>query len=162
MVSGPLALLYFLLSFLGGGRAAALIGDKVRTVEWGDFPFICLFPPLGHPAWPGWLGLRPGWMAQRGERMDKWTDGQTDGQTKEQTDGWMDGWMDGWTDGWTNGRKISPFYRTLCPIGAAAQKKRGEGWRERRNEERIGHMKQVLEEKKLGNDSGKSKMVKSA
>ena len=35
-------------------------------------------------------------MAQRGER----------------TDGRM--------DGWTNGRKISPFYRTLSPIGAAA------------------------------------------
>ena len=28
--------------------------------------------------------------------------------------------MDGWTDEWTYGRKISPFYRTLSPIGAAA------------------------------------------
>merc|ERR1712168_1711118 len=48
------------------------------------------------PGWlglrPGWLGLRPGWMAQRGER----TDGQTDRQ------------------------KISPFYRTSSPNGAAA------------------------------------------
>ena len=43
----------------------------------------------------GWLGLRPGWMAQRGG-------------------------MDGRTDELTNGRKISPFYRTLSPIGAAA------------------------------------------
>ena len=30
------------------------------------------------------------------------------------------GRTDGWTDGRTNGRKISPFYRTLSPIGAAA------------------------------------------
>ena len=29
MVSGSLALLYFLLVFMGGGRAAAPIGDKV-------------------------------------------------------------------------------------------------------------------------------------
>ena len=32
-------------------------------------------------------------------------------------DGWMDGRMD---DGRTDGRKISPFYRTSSPIGAAA------------------------------------------
>ena len=30
--------------------------------------------------------------------------------------------MDGQTDGWTDGRNFSPFYRTLSPIGAAAQK----------------------------------------
>ena len=40
---------------------------------------------------PGWLGLRPSWMVQRGE-----------------------------TNEWTNKQKISPFYRTLTPIGAAA------------------------------------------
>ena len=45
---------------------------------------------------PGWLGLRPGWMAQRGGR----TDGRTYGRTYV--------------------RKISPFYRTSSPIGAAA------------------------------------------
>ena len=28
--------------------------------------------------------------------------------------------MDGWADGQMNKRKISPFYRTLSPIGAAA------------------------------------------
>ena len=28
--------------------------------------------------------------------------------------------MDGRTDGWTDGQKISPFYRTSSPIGAAA------------------------------------------
>ena len=43
-----------------------------------------------------WLGLRSGWMAQKGE------------------------WTDGWTNEQTNGWKISPFYRTLSPIGAAA------------------------------------------
>ena len=41
----------------------------------------------------GGLGLRPGWMSQRG-------DGRADGRTDE--------------------RKISPFYRTLSPIGDAA------------------------------------------
>ena len=45
---------------------------------------------------PGWLGLRPGWIAQRG-------------------DGWMYICM--------YIRKISPFYRTSSPIGAAAQKR---------------------------------------
>ena len=61
--------------------------------------------------------------------MDRWTDGLTDGWT----DGWMDGWTDRWTDGRTDGQtdrwmdgqtdgwKISPFYRTSSPIGAAAQ-----------------------------------------
>ena len=48
----------------------------------------------------GWLGLRLGWMAQRGER----TDGHTNKRTNERTDE----------------RKISPFYRTSSPIGAAA------------------------------------------
>ena len=57
------------------------------------------------PGWlglrPGWLGLRPGWLAQRG---DEWTYRHTDVQMY----------------GCTDVRKISPFYRTLCPIGAAA------------------------------------------
>ena len=61
------------------------------------------------PAWlalrPDWLGLRPAWLAlgpSRGGRMY----GRTDVRTY----------------GWTDGRKISPFYRTSSPIGAAAQK----------------------------------------
>ena len=41
---------------------------------------------------PGWLGLKPGWMAQRGGRTDKRT----------------------------NVQKISPFYKALSPIRAAA------------------------------------------
>ena len=41
---------------------------------------------------PSWLGLKPGWMAKRGERTDR------------RTNIW----------------KISPFYRTSSLIGAAA------------------------------------------
>ena len=41
MVSGSLALLYFLVGFHGGRQGSG-------------------------PDRPGWLGLRPGWMAQRG------------------------------------------------------------------------------------------------
>ena len=37
-------------------------------------------------------------------------------------DGRMDGRMGKLMDGWTDGWKICPFYRTLSPIGAAAQK----------------------------------------
>ena len=40
--------------------------------------------------------------------------------THGRTDGRMDGRTDGRMDGRTNGRKISPFYRTSSPIGAAA------------------------------------------
>ena len=115
MVRGSLALLYFLLGFHGVRQGSS--PDRGQSpVEWEDFPFICLFRPgwlglrpgwlglrpgwLGlRPGWlglrPGWLGLRPGWLAQRGGRTDKRTDE----------------------------RKISPFYRTSSPIGAAAQKR---------------------------------------
>ena len=55
-------------------------------------------PPVLRPSQPGlrpgWLGLRLGWMAQRG--------GQTNVRTYGRT------------------YKISPFYRTLSPIGVAA------------------------------------------
>ena len=37
-------------------------------------------------------------------------------------DGQTDGGTGGWTYGRTYGRKISPFYRTSSPIGAATQK----------------------------------------
>ena len=39
---------------------------------------------------------------------------------KSRKDGCNNGTMDGRTDGRTDGRKISPFYRTSSPIGAAA------------------------------------------
>ena len=55
MVSGSLALLYFLLGFHRGRQGSG--SDRGQSpVEWGDFPsvhlFVCPFPPLGHPARP--------------------------------------------------------------------------------------------------------------
>ena len=55
MVSGSLALLYFLLGFYGGRQGSG--PDRGQSpVEWGDFPFVYLSvhpsPPLGHPARP--------------------------------------------------------------------------------------------------------------
>ena len=107
MVSGSLALLYFLLGFHGGRQGSG--PDRGRSpVEWEDFLSVCPFvrPSVHSPLWaiqpglrpsqpslkpetwlvgrlglrPGWLGLRPGWMAQRG-----------DGWTSERTDKQMDG-----------------------------------------------------------------------
>ena len=34
----------------------------------------------------------------------------------------MDGWTEGWVDGQTYEQNFSPFYSTLSPIRAAAQK----------------------------------------
>ena len=47
-----------------------------------------------------------GWRVGGG--IDRWTDGQMDRQ------------MDGQINGWRDRQKISPFYKTLPPIGAAA------------------------------------------
>ena len=77
MVSGSLALLYFLLGF-HGVRQGSGPNRGQSPVEWGDFPFVRSFRPgwLGlRPGWlglrlgwlgliPGWLGFRPGWLAQ--------------------------------------------------------------------------------------------------
>ena len=49
MVSGSLALLYFLLGF-HGGRQGSGPNRGQSPVEWGDFLSVCPFPPLGHPA----------------------------------------------------------------------------------------------------------------
>ena len=62
MVSGSLALLYFLLSFHGGRQGSG--PDRGQSpVEWGDFPFVCSYvrpsPPLGHPARPEAQPARP-------------------------------------------------------------------------------------------------------
>ena len=146
MVSGSLALLYFLLSFHRGRQGSG--PDRGQSpVEWGDFPFVrqpgsrpsqpCLKPKAWLTGWlglrsgwlglrhgwlglrPGWLGLRPGWLGLRPGWLGL-------------RPGWLGlrpGWMaqrGGQTNGRMNGRtdvqKISPFYRTSSPIGAAAQK----------------------------------------
>ena len=52
------------------------------------------------------------------ERMN----GRTDEQTNRQTDKRTKGQKDKRTNGQTDKRKISPFYRTSSPTGAAAQK----------------------------------------
>ena len=92
MVSGYLALLYFLLGFHGGRQGSG--SDRGQSpVEWGDFPSVHSsvrpFPPLG----------LAGWLAG--------------------PQAWLDG-PEGGTDGRTNIQKISRFCRTLSPIGAAA------------------------------------------
>ena len=73
MVSGSLALLYFLLGF-HGGRQGSGPNRGQSPVEWGDFLFVHSFRPGWLGLRPGWLGLRPGWQAQRGE----WTDERTE------------------------------------------------------------------------------------
>ena len=55
-------------------------------------------------------------------RTKRRMDGRTDGRTGKRMDGRTDKWTDGRTDERMDGQKISPFYRTLSPIGAAAQK----------------------------------------
>ena len=85
----------------------------------------------------GWLGLRPGWMAQGGGQTYQPTYGKTPhsrlglgaSQPGCRLQAWLAGpqaglagpqdWLDG-PEGGTYRRKISPFYRTLSSIGAAA------------------------------------------
>ena len=117
MVSGNLALPIF-FSFLGSNP-----NRGQSPVEWGDFvcpsvcPYVRLSPSLGHPAKPeAWLAGPEAWLAG----PQAWLDGPEGGDRR------TDVRTDGRTDGRTYGRtyKISPFYRTSSPIGAAAQK----GW----------------------------------
>ena len=130
MVSGSLALLYFLLGFHGGRQGSG--PDRGQSpVEWGDFPSVRSFvrPPL----WASQPGLR---QSQPGLRPSQ--PGLRPSQPASQPQasglaGWASG-LAGWASGlagWPRGgngrtdrrtyvRKISPFYRTLSPIGAAA------------------------------------------
>ena len=66
MVSGSLALLYFLLGFHGGRQGSG--PDRGQSpVEWADFPYIhsfvrpsvCPYIPPGHPARPEAQPARP-------------------------------------------------------------------------------------------------------
>ena len=83
------------------GRKQGSGPDRGQSpVERGDFPSVRPsvhpFPPLGHPARPEAQPARP------------------EAQPASQPS------LRGGMNGRTNGRKISPFYRTLSPIGAAA------------------------------------------
>ena len=66
MVSGSLALLYFLLGFHGGRQGSG--PDRGQSpVEWGDFPYVCpsiRLAPLGHPPRPE---AQPGRPEARGD-----------------------------------------------------------------------------------------------
>ena len=100
MVSGSLALLYFLLSFHGGRQGSG--PDRGQSpVEWGDFPsvrsFVCLFvrPSVRpFPPWAiqAWLAGPQAWLAwpQAGlaglEGGDRWMNGHTSGHTNRWTE----------------------------------------------------------------------------
>ena len=120
MVSGSLALLYFLLGFHGGRQGSS--PDRGQSpVEWGDFPSVRMsvctsvrsFLPLGHPARPQiWLAGPQAWLAG----PQAWLDGPEGGD--RQTGGQMDGWTYGRTDVHTENLPIlQDFvpYRGCCP-----------------------------------------------
>ena len=68
-------------------------------------------PCLKPEAWlAGWLGLISGWLGLSYGSLAGWASGPA---------GWPRG-GDGWMNKQTDEQKISPFYRTLSPIGAAA------------------------------------------
>ena len=80
---------------------------------WGDFPYVrpSVCPPSGPPrpeALPARSEAQP--ASQPSFRLQAWLAGP-----QARLDG-PEGGTDGRTDKW----KISPFYRTLSPIGAAA------------------------------------------
>ena len=133
MVSGSLALLYFLLGFHGGRQGSG--PDRGRSpVEWGDFPSVRTsvrtsihpFPPLNHPARPeaqpasqpslrlqGWLAGPQAWLAG----PQAWLDGPEGG-----TDGWMDKCTDEQTENLPILEDFVP-YRCRCPVTAQLQPK---------------------------------------
>ena len=91
------------------------------------------FAWLARPGWlglrPGWLGLRPGWLTGPGPKAGPagpqvWLAGRQAWLARPHA--WLDGPETGVTakraDIRTNGQK---YYRTLSPIGAAAQKHPG-------------------------------------
>ena len=112
MVSGSLALLYFLLSFHGGRQGSG--PDRGRSpVEWGDFPFVhsSVRPSVDSPLWAIHPGLSP---SQPSLRLQAWLAGPQ---------AWLDGPEGGGrTDERMNGRTenlpiLQDFvpYRGRCP-----------------------------------------------
>ena len=147
MVSGSLALLYFFLGFNGGRQGSG--PDRGQSpVEWGDFPSICtsIRPSIPHLEGPraSQAGLRPSQSGLRASQAglrasEAWLAGSEACLTGSEAclagseaclagykaclaGSWALEGGDGRTYGRTYGRKISPFYRTSSPIGAAAQK----------------------------------------
>ena len=124
MVSGSLALLYFLLGFHGGKQGSG--PDRGRSpVEWGDFPFVRPFPCLGYPARPEGQPARPEAQPARPEAQPA-SQPQASGLA-----GWASG-LAGWprggngrTDGRTNGRTNgkSPHSTGLRPLSGPLPKK---------------------------------------
>ena len=86
MVSGSLALLYFLLGFHGGRQGSG--PDRGQSpVEWGDFPFVRPYvrlyihpsiPPSG-PSSQAWLAGPQAWLAGPQAGLDG-PEGGTDGR----------------------------------------------------------------------------------
>ena len=81
MVSGSLALLYFLLGF-HGGRQGSGPNRGQSPVEWGDFLFVC---PSVRTSVCSPLRLQ-GWLAGPQAWLDG-PEGGTDGRTNERTNG---------------------------------------------------------------------------
>ena len=70
MVSGSLALPYFLLGFHGGKQGSG--PDRGQSpVEWGDFPFVrpSICPSVRSPHWAIQLGLRPIQLGLRSSQL---------------------------------------------------------------------------------------------
>ena len=120
-----------LLSPFHGGRQGCGPNRGQSPVEWGDFPSVTQ-PGLGWLAglqiWlagpQAWLAGPQAWLA--GPQVwlggpQAWLAGPQAWLARPQA--WLDG-PEGGTDGWMDKQKISPFYRTSSPIGAAAQKGR--------------------------------------
>ena len=83
MVSGSLALLYFLLSFHGGRQ-----GSGLRLAGWLAGPQACLAGPQAWLAGPqAWLDGPEG--GQMDKRMDKQTDGPTNGKAPHSFDDYL-------------------------------------------------------------------------
>ena len=81
MITGSLALLYFLLGLHGGRQGSG--PDRGRSpVEWGDFPSVRTFvrpsPPLGHPARPEAQPSRPEAQPARPEAQPARPEAQPD------------------------------------------------------------------------------------
>ena len=111
MVSGSLALLYFLLGFHGGRQGSG--SDRGQSpVEWGDFLFVPLFVHSSPP-------LRLGWLAGWASGLAGWASGLA---------GWASG-LAGWPrggNGRTNGQTYEKSLHStgLCPLSGPLPKKR--------------------------------------